>query len=321
MESTPEKKSMKVAITGGTGFVGQAVVRALLERGDSVVVLTRDPFDAAERLPFGGKPDTGELEVRAWDPGESGAWQEYVAGADAVLHLAGENIGGTRLGPALVERARASRIRTAELLVEALRGAPRPRVFVSASGVGYYGSWRDDRVLDETAPPGDDTLARLCVDWEAAARGAEASGARVVCARLGVVLDGDGGALPLMARPFRAFVGGPIGEGSQFLAWIHREDAVRALLRCLDDERLSGPVNVTAPELVTNEQFSNALGQALKRPSWLRVPEILLKTALGEGAEMVLGGQRAVPRKLEEVGFEWRYPRVRAALGAALSRR
>jgi uncharacterized protein (TIGR01777 family) len=311
---------MKVAITGGTGFIGRAVVRALLDRGDTAVVLTRDPFDASARLGRSGKggESTGHLEVRAWDPGEGGAWQEHVASADAVLHLAGENIGATRLGPDLVRRARQSRIRTAELLVEAMAAEPRPRVLVSASGVGYYGARRDDHVLDEAADPGDDTLARLCVDWEAAARRAEPLGVRVVCARLGVVLDADGGALPLMAKPFRMFVGGPLGQGSQYLAWIHRDDVVRILLRCLEDETLSGPVNVTAPELVTNEQFSYALGQTLKRPSWIRVPEWALQTALGEGAEMVLGGQRAVPQKLLDAGFTWTYPRVRSALQAAL---
>lgn len=317
---------MKVAITGGTGFVGQAVVRALVERGDSVVVLTRDPFDAGERLGgvTGGAAKgatVGEVQVRAWDPGHGGSWQEHIDGVDAILHLAGENIGASRLGPKLVERARKSRIRTAELLVEAMeQAATPPKVFVSASGVGYYGSRHDDIVLEEDAPPGDDTLARLCVDWEKAALAAEKVGARVVRARLGVVLDGDGGALPLMARPYRFFVGGPLGEGTQYLAWIHRADVVGILLRCLDDASISGPVNVTAPETVTNEQFSIALGQALKRPSFLRVPDWALRTALGEGAEVVLGGQRAVPRKLLDAGYEWQYPRVRTALRAALGR-
>lgn len=325
MESTPKKKSTRVAVTGGTGFVGRAVVRALLDRGDSVLVLTRDPFEAAERLgPAASVGRSGgeagkALQIKTWDPSQSGEWQEHLDGTDAVLHLAGENIGGSRLGPALVERARQSRIRTAELLVEAMgRVTSPPGVFVSASGVGYYGSHQDDRLLDERAPPGDDTLARLCVDWEAAAEKARETGARVVCLRLGVVLDAEGGALPLMARPFRFYVGGPLGGGSQYLAWIHRQDVVRVVLRCLDDDALSGPINVTAQEAVTNEQFAIALGQALRRPSRVRAPEWALRALLGEGAEVVLGGQRAVPQKLLEAGYVWKYPRVREALRAAL---
>lgn len=330
MESTPkkqgsEKKRRSVAVTGGTGFVGRAVVRALLDRGDSVLVLTRDPFEAGQRLAAARSAERspagpeGDLRIKTWDPTKGGEWQGHLDGVDAVLHLAGENIGGSRLGPALVERARQSRIQTAELLVEAMRRASAPpAVFVSASGVGYYGSHRDDRRLDESSPPGDDTLARLCVDWEAAAERAREVGARVVCLRLGVVLEADGGALPLLARPFRFFVGGPLGDGSQYLAWIHRADVVHIVLRCLDDDSLSGPINVTAPEAVTNEQFAVALGQALRRPSHVRVPEWALRALLGEGAEVVLGGQRAVPQKLLDAGYEWQYPRVREALRAAL---
>lgn len=319
---------MKVVITGGTGFVGQAVVRALVERGDSVVVLTRDPFEATERLRAGigegpGSARRGEerVQLRAWEPDRSGSWQEHVDGSDAILHLAGESLAASRLGEKLMARAHQSRVRAAELLVEAMEKASAPpRVFVSASGVGYYGSRHDDVALTEDAPPGDDLLARLCVDWENAARAAERHGARVVCARLGVVIDGDGGALPLMARPYRFFVGGPLGAGTQYFAWVHREDVVRVLLRCLDDSSIAGPVNLTAPETVTNEQFSIALGQVLRRPSWTRVPDWALRAALGEGAEVVLGGQRAVPRKLLDAGYEWRYPRVRDALRAALAR-
>lgn len=333
MESTPkkhstEKKHMSVAVTGGTGFVGRAVVRALLDRGDSVLVLTRDPFEAgkrlgsslsAERSQASSAGSAGGLRIKTWDPTAGGEWQEHLDGVDAVLHLAGENIGGSRLGPALVERARQSRIQTAELLVEGMRrSSSPPSVFISASGVGYYGSHHDDRLLDESSPPGDDTLARLCVDWEAAAERAREVGARVVSLRLGVVLEADGGALPLMARPFRFFVGGPLGEGSQYFAWVHRADVVRIVLRCLDDDSLSGPVNVTAPEAVTNEQFAIALGQALGRPSRVRVPEWALRVLLGEGAEVVLGGQRAVPQKLLDAGYVWQYPRVREALRAAL---
>lgn len=319
---------MKIVITGGTGFVGQAVVRALLERGDSVVVLTRDPFEATERLrsTIGEGPGSsrrGEVgvQVRSWEPDRSGSWQEHVDGSDAILHLAGESLAASRLGENLMARAYQSRVRAAELLVEAMgKAVAPPRVFVSASGVGYYGSRHDDVALTEDAPPGDDRLARLCVDWENAAQAAERLGARVVCARLGVVIDGDGGALPLMARPYRFFVGGPLGAGTQYFAWVHRADVVRILLRCLDDASISGPVNLTAPEALTNEQFSIALGQAMGRPSWTRVPDWVLRAVLGDGAEVVLGGQRAVPRKLLDAGYEWQYPGVRAALRAALAR-
>lgn len=308
---------MKVVVTGGTGFIGHALVRALVARGDVAVVLTRDASHAASA--FRDVPETrSRLTSVVWDPGQAGAWQDELDGADVVVHLAGEVLVGRRHTRALVQRAHASRVRSAELLVDGMRRAARaPRVFVSGSAVGYYGD-RGEEALDESASAGDDRLAHLCVDWEAAAAPAEALGVRVVRSRMGIVLGSGGGALGLMALPFRFFVGGPLGKGTQYISWVSLEDAVRALLFCIDEQGVTGPVNVTAPEPATNEQVSGAVAEALSRPSWLRVPAFALRAALGDGAEPVLGGQRVLPRKLLEHGFSFLHPRVQEAVSAGL---
>ena len=305
-------------MTGGTGFIGGALVRALVTRGDSVVVLTRQPQAAPPADAALGS--TGALEFRVWEPQSEGQWQRCVDGVDAVVHLAGAPLVGKRQTAARLREARESRVRSAELVVEGMRRATQPpRVFVSGSAVGYYGGAHGAEPLDEDAPPGRDDLAELCVAWEAAAAKATELGVRVVLSRSGVVLGPDGGALPLMALPVRFFVGGPLGSGTQMVPWIHLDDAVAALVRFLDDPALSGPVNVTAPEPVTNEALTRSIAGALGRPSWLRVPKLALRLALADGAEAVLGGQRAVPRKLQERGFTFRYPRVDEAVRAALS--
>jgi uncharacterized protein (TIGR01777 family) len=193
----------------------------------------------------------------------------------------------------------------------------RPRVFVSASGVGYYGA-RDEAPVDEQGPSGSDFLATVCVAWERAADGARPLGARVAMLRLGVILGRDGGALPLMAQPFRLFAGGPLGSGKQMFPWIHLEDAVRAVLLAIDDAEISGPVNVTSPHSITNEQLSVAMGQALRRPAVVRAPAFALKVRFGEGAFPMLTGQNAVPTVLTRRGFEWRYPTIDEALEEAL---
>jgi uncharacterized protein (TIGR01777 family) len=278
---------MRVLVTGGTGFIGRALAGALADRGDEPVVVSRSPNGT-------GRPVVG------WE-----ATEDEVARADAVVHLAGEPIAGGRWTRERLARIRDSRVRSTDRIASAIACAPRrPRVFVSGSAVGYYGMREDDQQFDEAAPAGDDVLARIAVDWEAAAEPARSAGTRVVHPRTGIVLGAGGGALPRMVAPFRFFAGGPIGSGRQWISWIHLRDAVRALLFALDREAISGPVNVVAPNPVRMEELAKSIGSALGRPAAIRVPPLALKVALGGGlARTLLTGQRVLPRRLLDAGF------------------
>jgi uncharacterized protein (TIGR01777 family) len=287
---------MRVLVTGGTGFIGQALVAALRERGDDAVVVSRRP----------GASTVG------WD-----SIEREVERSDAVVHLAGEPIAEGRWTQARLQQIRDSRVRTTERIARAVVSASRasraPRVLVSGSAVGIYGMREDDRVLDEGAAPGDDVIARIAVDWEAAASPAREVGTRVVHPRTGIVLGRGGGALARMETPFRWFVGGPLGGGRQWVSWIHLRDTVRALLFAVDREALSGPVNVVAPNPVTMAELSRAIAHALGRPSAMRVPGVALRIALGRGlAQALLTGQRALPKKLLDAGFTFEFPAIDA---------
>jgi uncharacterized protein (TIGR01777 family) len=299
----------RLLVSGGTGFIGRHLVRALVARGAEVTVLSRSASSESEGV-----------RTALWVPGERGAWFEEVERAGAVVHLAGEQAAGVRLTPAKKREIEQSRLATTERIVEAIAEAKTPpAVLVCASAVGFYGPRDAEELLDETSEPGTGFLAELTVKWEAAAHKASASGVRVVSARLGIVLGKDGGALPQMARPFRMFAGGPLGDGRQIVPWIHVEDAVRALLFAIEDPRVEGPINVVAPNPVSNRELSRAIGRVLGRPSWLPVPRLALELAFGrEGAQPIVTGQRAVPRVLEGLGFEFRYPRLEPALEEAL---
>jgi uncharacterized protein len=305
----------KVLVTGGTGFIGTHVVRALLARGDEVSVLTRSRHSVVER--FGA--DVQAIEWTA-EAGELSG----VQGQDAVINLAGAQAVGVRWTDPARRRIHQSRIGLTEALVHAIERTERslrPRVLVSASAVGFYGSVPASSVLDEQAPAGKDFLALVCVDWERAAARAADAGVRVVRARMGIVLGRGGGALASMIQPFRWFAGGPLGSGDQAVSWVHLDDAVAAILRSVDDARLSGPVNVTAPEAVSHRELSAQIGRVLRRPSWLRTPAFALELVFGDGAQALLGGQRVVPGELQRVGFVWRYPDLAGALGEALGER
>jgi uncharacterized protein (TIGR01777 family) len=287
---------MRVLVTGGTGFIGRALTLALAERRDDVAIVSR------RSTPGGVRWDDLEREVER---------------ADAVVHLAGEPVAGGRWTPGRLEAIRASRVDTTARIARAIAGAARrPRVFVSGSAVGVYGMRTDDAALDESSPPGEDVLARIVVAWEGAA--APALGVtRVVHPRIGIVLGRGGGALESLMTPFQWFVGGAVGSGKQWMSWIHVRDAVRALLFAVDHAALAGPFNVTAPEAVDMDTFARALGRALRRPSALRVPAFALRAALGPGlAQVVLTGQRALPRKLVDAGFVFDLPRLEVALEA-----
>ena len=290
----------KVIVAGANGLIGNALVRALRARGDEVVPLVR-------------KPGAGEA---GWD-GRTVA-PSVVEGADAVVNLAGANVAGKRWSPEYKQLILESRTLSTRALVEAIRGATRrPRVLLNASAVGYYGG-RGDEVLDESAAPGSDFLAGVCQAWEQEARGVESLAVRSVQARTGVVVSRTGGALEKMLPPFKAFVGGPIGSGKQWMPWIHLEDEVAALLYCLDHDSLRGPVNLAAPGTVTMKDFARALGKALHRPSWAPVPAGPLKLLLGEFAEVLTEGQRAVPKKLLDAGFRFKHAEVLEALQDAV---
>jgi hypothetical protein len=291
---------VRVLITGGTGFVGAPLCRALEAAGHAVTVVSREPSRVAGRA-----IGWGEL-ARA------------VGGSEALVNLAGEPIAARRWTAAQKARIRESRVGATRALVDAVASADRrPALLVSASAVGYYGS-RGDEPLDEQAAPGTDFLATVCRAWEAEAARAERLGLRVVRLRLGVVLAGDGGALARMLPPFRAFAGGRIGSGRQWMSWIHRDDVKRLVLAALADERWQGPVNATAPTPVRNADFARALGRVLRRPAWLPVPGLALRLALGEMADMLLGGQRVLPVAAERLGYDWRHPEVAGALAASV---
>lgn len=297
----------RIVISGGTGFVGQALVKALATERE-VVVLTR-----GSELP----PDLRGLEsVRAvtWNATGGGDWERVIDGASGVVHLAGAQAVGVRWTEAVKQRLYDSRVRSAEALVRAIGRAERPpRVLVSASGLDYYAGRLTHEAVDESEPPGDSFLARLCVDWESVAHAAEASGARVVCARPGVVL-GRSDPVRQMVLPFKLFVGGPLGTGKQIFSWVHLTDTVAALRRCLDDPALSGGVNVVAPETLPQAEFARALGRVLHRPAFMPAPAFALRAIFRDGAEPILFGRRAVPKKLEAVGFRFAFPTVESAL-------
>jgi uncharacterized protein (TIGR01777 family) len=316
--------ALKVVVSGGTGFIGRALVMTLCERGDDVVVLSRGR-GAEGPCALGARPTccrgAGKVDLATWTPEKAGAWSKIVDGADAVVHLAGAGVLDESWTPERKEVLRSSRIRSTELLAEAIARAERkPRAFVSGSAVGYYGTHADARILDEGAPAGDDFLARLVIDWEAAAAPAREAGVRVSHPRIGLVLGRSGCMLEKMLPAFKAFVGGPVGTGAQYMGWIHLVDTVRALEHALGTD-LSGPFNVTAPEPVTMKVFARELGEAMGRPSYFRVPPFAVKLALGSRSEAVLSGQRAVPKRLVDSGFDFVFPDLPSALADIVTTR
>ena len=300
---------VNVTITGATGRIGGRIVAALQERGDTVTVLSRDPERAAAAL---------GVEALAWQPEAEAAPSAALAGRDAVVHLAGEDV-AQRWSADAKRRLLASRELGTRNLVAGLAAAePRPGVLVSSSAVGFYGPRGDEPVTEQT-PPGDDFLAGICRAWEREAEAAERLGVRVVRVRTGVVLDKGGGALEKMLPFFKLGVGGPVAGGRQYLPWIHVDDLVSMYLAALDGAGWSGAVNGTAPEPVTNKEFSRALGRALHRPAFAPVPGFAVRALYGEMADIVVHGQRAVPERPLALGFAFAHPRLDEALESALA--
>jgi len=301
---------MRVGIVGATGFVGRRLAGALLARGDAVTAFSRTPARARAVLP-------AVSDHRGLEQLTAGGCH----GLDALINLAGEPVMGQRWDATFKARVRDSRVATTRAAVEALaaEGEAGPRVLVNASAVGYYGD-RGDTMLTESAAAGGDFLAGVCVDWEAEAQKAAEKGAREVRLRIGVVLGEAGGALEKMLLPFRMGLGGPMGDGRQYLPWVHIDDVVGAALFALDRETLRGAVNVTAPQPLRWRDFAAALGRALHRPAVIPVPGFALKLALGEGATAVLSGQNAVPRALLDAGYTFRFDDVDGALRDVLGK-
>jgi uncharacterized protein (TIGR01777 family) len=304
---------MRVLITGATGTIGLALADALRARGDQVVALSRDPERGQRVLGDGA-------EVYGWaDPTGEPPPAESLRGSDAVVHLLGEPI-AQRWSDDAKRRIRDSRIKSTQQLVQALSGlsdGERPSVLVSQSAVGYYGP-RGDAPLDEQSSAGHDFLAEIVVAWERAAAAAP-SGMRVVYTRTGVVLSSSGGALAKMLPFFKLGIGGPVAGGKQYVPWIHLDDVIGGLICSMDEGGATGPVNLTAPRPVTNGELSSALGHVLGRPAVLPVPGLAVKLLYGEMAEIVTGGQRALPARLTELGYDFRHTEIEAALADVLS--
>jgi uncharacterized protein len=327
---------MRVAVTGASGLIGGALVERLRACGEEVTILTRSPGQARKvhaqaaaaprasgaRRAQASEPSAvqSELELARWSPLEEPAPAAALAGRHAVIHLAGAPV-AQRWSERAKRAIRDSRELGTRNLVAGLANLDpddRPRVLVSASAIGYYGA-HGPEPIDEEAPAGEDFLAQVCMAWESEARAAEALGLRCVQLRIGVVLDRSGGALAKMLPPFRLGLGGRVGSGEQYMAWIHREDLLAIALAALADERWSGPVNATAPEPVTGAAFAHVLGRTLHRPSLLPVPSVALSLLYGEMASIITTGVRAMPAKALVLGYSFAHPSLEEALRSALA--
>jgi len=297
---------MQIVITGGTGLIGNAVAHEMGGAGHEVVILSRD-LAKVKGLP----PNTRAVQ---WDGKTGAGWSSLLDGDTAIVHLAGESIAAGRWTESRKRRIRESRVESGRAVLEAIRQAKeKPRTLLQGSAVGFYGP-SGDEVVTEGHAPGTDFLADVCVDWEASTAGAEALGVRRALLRTGIVLSRDGGALPKMSLPFKLGAGGPLGGGRQWLPWIHLADEVGAIRFLLERDDARGPFNLSAPQPLTNRDFSRALGKALHRPSLAPAPGFALRLVLGEMADMLLNGQRAVPQRLLEMGYSFRFPEAVQAL-------
>jgi len=297
---------MRIAVSGSHGLIGSALVQALAQAGHEVVRLVRD-----------GAGGTGI----AWDPERGTLDRSALEGIDAVVHLAGYGIAERRWTAPVKELIRSSRVNGTRLLATALADmVRRPQVLVAASAIGYYGD-RRDTWLEEDSEPGTGFLADVCRAWEAAAEPARAAGIRTVTARIGIVLSPEGGALQRMLLPFKLGLGGRIGSGQQYMSWVARDDVVAAIQFAIEQSSLAGPVNVVAPEPVTNREFTQVLARVLRRPAFLPLPSFLARLAFGEMADaLLLASTRVRPRRLLEAGYTFRFPTLEAALRHLLQR-
>ncbi|MFZ2087009.1 MAG: TIGR01777 family oxidoreductase [Desulfobaccales bacterium] len=300
---------MNIFLTGGTGFVGTFLSRELLLKGHKITILTRKKDPPAS-------PD-GRIRFVTGDPKTAGPWMAQVPQHDWIINLAGASI-STKWTDEAKKTLYDSRVLTTKNLVAALAQGDRRQLFCSTSAPGYYGP-RGEEELTEDSPPGQDFLAKLARDWEAEALKAQDLGVRTVVTRFGVVLGKDGGMLGQLVPIFQKFLGGPVGDGQQWLAWVHQQDLVRAFLFLPEHPELTGPVNFCSPNPVRNRDFAKALGQALGRPAFMPAPAFMMRLVLGEFADVILTGQKAVPKKLLAAGFQFTYPTIDEALQNLLS--
>ncbi|MEA5566279.1 TIGR01777 family oxidoreductase [Anabaena sp. UHCC 0399] len=301
---------MKIAITGATGFVGSRLVERLHQQSHQILILTRNTTFA--RKVFPAEVFTN-VEIVAYSPTTSGAWQDAIAGCDGVVNLAGEPIAEKRWTPEEKQSILNSRQLGTQKIVEAIANAnPKPSVLVNASAIGYYGT-SETATFDESSPSGKDFLAKVCQAWEAEAQKVKDVGVRLVILRFGIVL-GLGGALGKMITPFKLFAGGPIGSGRQWFSWIHIDDLVSLIVQALTKPDMEGVYNATAPNPVRMNDLSQTMGEVMNRPSWLPVPGFALEALLGDGAIVVLEGQQVLPKLTLETGFEYQYPKLQPAL-------
>jgi uncharacterized protein (TIGR01777 family) len=299
---------MKIVISGGTGFIGSALVQALLKESHSVVVLTRNPKKASSDF----------IHYEAWNGISQGMWSHTLEDADAIINLAGESLAERLWTQNQKQRIVASRIDATRALVESIaRVGEKPHTFINASAVGYYGNVREGEVTEES-PRGEGFLADVCHHWEREAFEAEKLGTRVVVTRFGLVMEKDGGMLRKLLLPFRFFAGVVPGSGRQWVSWVHRDDVIGAILFALSEQSLSGPVNVVAPEPVRMGELCHMLAQVLRRPCWMSMSPILIRLALGEMGSIVLDGQKVAPRKLERRGYRFKHPTLPPALESIL---
>jgi uncharacterized protein (TIGR01777 family) len=307
---------MRIIVTGGSGMIGTALVRSLAADGHEVILLSRAP-ERVTGLPEG-------VRAERWDGKSAAGWQHLADGADAIVNLAGENIAGSSLfeilfgrwTPERKRRILASRVDAGHAVVQAVeRAARKPRVVVQSSGVGYYGLGREAQQA-ESSPPGNDFLARVCVDWEASTAPVDSMGVRRVVLRSGVVLSPQGGTLPLLLLPFRLFAGGRLGSGRQWFPWVHLDDEVGVIRFAIQNDRATGTFNLTAPHQMRNAEAAVIIGRVLRRPVWLPAPAFALRLLLGDKHILVLDGQLAPPDRLVGLGYTFHRPRLEAALKA-----
>jgi len=298
---------MRIIITGGTGLIGRELCLLLLADGHLITVLSRNP-DESRGMPRG-------VRIEKWDGKTTEGWSHLANGADAIVNLAGAGIADRPWTAKRKQVIRESRIHAGLAVQKAISEAQnKPKVLIQASAVGYYGARNDDQIITEAAPPGTDFLAKVCFDWEMSTAPVSRMGVRRPILRTGIVLSNKGGALPKMMLPFQFFAGGPLGNGKQWMPWIHIIDQVRAIKFLLEHDDADGPFNSAAPNPVTNKEFGEILSATMRRPAFMPAPAFAIKTVLGEMATVLLDGQRAVPQKLEEMGFAFTYPTLRDAL-------
>jgi uncharacterized protein len=310
---------MRAIIAGGTGFIGSHLAKSLTASGDEVIVLSRNPGKHQGVLPQG-------VKVAEWDAQTGKNWSHWIDADTVIVNLAGEPIDGTGFIPSrwTAERRRRilnSRLNAGQAMIDAIESATaKPRALVQSSAVGYYG-YHGDEVVTEDTPPGDDFVAQVAVQWEASTARAEEMGIRRPVIRTGLVLDPKDGVMPRLTLPFQLFAGGPMGSGKQWYSWIHITDEVDAIRFVMMEEGTNGPFNLTAPNPLPNKEFAKIMGHVMGRPSFLPVPALPMRAAMGEVADLALRGQRVIPERLLKSGYDFKFPQLEVALRDLLSKK